>query len=689
MGPDENVSQPPTAADLAELRVRVDRLERELATLRQHGSPVAFEPPPMASPPPLAATTPPQAAPRLEPLPTASHAPMPARASLENRLGSQVFNRISIVALLIGTTLFLKLAIDNHWIGPLGRILIGLIAGSGIVVWSEVFRRQGVKAFSYSLKAVGSGVLYLSLWAAFQLYHLLPAPVALGAMILVTAWNAFMAWSQDAELLAAYALIGGFATPVLLSTGGNHEIFLFTYLFAINLATAVLIGLKSWPRLAIGTFPATVVYFIGWYSSSYIPAELGITSLFLVLFWLSFVSVSIGPVSLPPTIPSQRSPLASFIAGIFLPLSNAAFLSLGFYFILQDSQHHAMLPWLMLLLAAAYLGVMRLPQRRTASAVHLSLAVVFLTIAVPLKASGHWITVAWLVEGVALYWVATRLSTPSPGPTSLHEDTVLRWLASAALLLGFTAIFVTSYWFDVSFRASFFNHDLATALVGVAAFSAIAWLANRADIEERESLSSVVIALIAIDVIALLLSLREMAATRSAASIRTAFFNADFAMALVGIGVLAVVAYTARRISHLREPKQTWLLLAGSSTVAMNLVAILSGVQEIAALSRDGALNSNAGLKEALAVSTFLMAYSALLLAAGFWKRTAFIRWQGLILLVFTIAKTFLYDMSSLSQGYRVASFLGLGVLLMAVSFVYQKDWLSLREPAPSTQEKP
>ncbi len=74
------------------------------------------------------------------------------------------------------------------------------------------------------------------------------------------------------------------------------------------------------------------------------------------------------------------------------------------------------------------------------------------------------------------------------------------------------------------------------------------------------------------------------------------------------------------------------------------------------------------------------MLYGAALLAVGFWKRTAFIRWQALILLVFTIVKTFLYDMRDLSQGYRVVSFLGLGALLMAISFAYQKDWLALRE---------
>jgi uncharacterized membrane protein len=77
--------------------------------------------------------------------------------------------------------------------------------------------------------------------------------------------------------------------------------------------------------------------------------------------------------------------------------------------------------------------------------------------------------------------------------------------------------------------------------------------------------------------------------------------------------------------------------------------------------------------------SAWFMLFGAILLAAGFSRRSAFLRWQGLVLLAFSVAKVFLVDMSELSQGYRILSFLGLGVLLLAVSFVYQRDWLKLR----------
>ena len=100
---------------------------------------------------------------------------------------------MGVVAVLIGVSYFLKLAFDNGWIGPGLRVLIGCLGGVGLCWWSERFRRPNSLAFSYSLKAVGVGVLYLSLWASFQLYHLLPGAIAFVAMMLVTAATAGMA----------------------------------------------------------------------------------------------------------------------------------------------------------------------------------------------------------------------------------------------------------------------------------------------------------------------------------------------------------------------------------------------------------------------------------------------------------------------------------------------------------------
>ena len=670
-------------SELRLLTARVEALERELAEMRSSaGAAQSAQQPEKAWPPPPQVPSLPQVP---EPIATAEVVPSRPSSSLENRLGAQVFNRVGIIALMIGATWFLKLAIDNQWIGPVGRVLIGLIAGAGIVVWSERFRRKGFPAFSYSLKAIGSGVLYLTLWAAYQLYHLMPSEAALGGMILVTGWNAYMAWAQNAELLAAYALAGGLSTPLLLSTGGNHQVFLFIYLLAIDAATVALVRIKPWPRLLLAAFPATVLYFIAWYLQFYREPAFAITTVFIGLFFLVFAVVPLGSI---PDDPTPRRgflrALVRFTPQILLPLGNAAFGSLALYSVMQDSGRHWFLPWLMLILAATYLLITRLPQGPVAAAMHLSLAVVFLTIAIPLKASGHWITVAWLVEGVALLWVAVRVSGREGAATGpLEAGSVLRWLSAGSLVLGLCGLIAVPFWFDGALALPF--HNFATAVTAAAAFAAAAWLALRAYSADQASWPAwprfALFAAIAINIVAVLLSLREIATSRFSPQPHPPFLSGDFGMALVGLAILATVAWRALHVALADETTLLWAQLSGGTVIAINLIAILTGVREIESLWPVKVTNSEAELQSALAVSAFLMLYGGVLLAIGFWRRTSFIRWQALILLVFTIGKTFLYDMRSLSQGYRVVSFIGLGALLMAVSYAYQKDWLALRDP--------
>jgi uncharacterized membrane protein len=84
--------------------------------------------------------------------------------------------------------------------------------------------------------------------------------------------------------------------------------------------------------------------------------------------------------------------------------------------------------------------------------------------------------------------------------------------------------------------------------------------------------------------------------------------------------------------------------------------------------------------------SAWFMLYGSLLLALGIVRRSAFLRWQALVLLTVSIGKVFLVDTSELSQGLRILSFLGLGALLLAVSFIYQRDYLHLRAPKDGSE---
>jgi len=316
---------------LAELTTRVYRIERTLgmqAYPLPDAQPVAEAPVP---PRPVPAEKPPAAVPQ-KPAPPVSQilsvAPSPSipearqpEEDLESRIGSHWLNRIGIAALLIGISYFLKFAFDNNWIGPAGRVTIGLLAGIAIVVWSERFRARGYRAFSYSLKAVGIGALYLSLWAAFQIYSLIPSGVAFVMMLAVTASTAAMALTQNAQLLVVFALIGGFSTPLLLSTGQNREVALFSYVAILDIATLVLVTFKPWRRLLVMSFAGTLLLYVGWYAEFYSRSQLGITLAFATLFFAVF--------AIAPLVTLQPEGEIAFFASIpvILAFVNAASIS--------------------------------------------------------------------------------------------------------------------------------------------------------------------------------------------------------------------------------------------------------------------------------------------------------------------------------------------------------------------------
>ena len=160
--------------------------------------------------------------------------------------------------------------------------------------------------------------------------------------------------------------------------------------------------------------------------------------------------------------------------------------------------------------------------------------------------------------------------------------------------------------------------------------------------------------------------------------------NLHFVTNLVAAAVFAVVT----RLSAGEGRGERYL--AGFSSIAFSLTILVAVSLEVhhywfcgAGFMRDfcggyGQLQrrSNAAGWDDCA---WYMVYGAALMGTGFYFRRAFLRWQALVLLAFTIAKVFLNGVSQQSEGYRVLSFLALGVLLLAVSFAYQKDWLRLR----------
>lgn len=520
--------------------------------------------------------------------------------ALETRIGSQLFNRIGIIALLIGMAWFLKFAIDNQWIGPLSRVLIGLIAGIGIIAWSERFRRQGYIAFSYSMKALGTGILYLSLWAAYAVFHLVPDIIALLAMVLVTAANSVLCWRQNSEVLAFYAAIGGFITPLLLANGQNHALALFSYLLLLDIAAVALIALRPWSRLLLAAFVGTSFYAIAWYVSYYSDRQFALAAFFLVAFFLLFAIAPQLLRNLRLATQTKHLTVQDNVVLIVLPVLNAALAFFEFYALLSEPGRTYARPWIALPLAAFYLVLLRVSRLRQLSgspmalpAVYLAISIIFFTAAIPLELHGRYIAIGWLLEGALLLWMAKQQSQRE-----------LRLLATAVLALAFVGVNVIHLG---SGQPVLFNARFATYLIAIAVFAFATWIAAHAPEEWRP----------------------------------------------IAVG-------------------------AGIAVTVLAMITVCLEIHSYWAVQPSGH-RGDLYIDEQFTYSAWAMLFGAVLLAAGFWKKSAFLRWQALALLTLSIAKVFLVDIRQLSQGYRILSFLGLGILLLAVSFVYQRDWLGLR----------
>ena len=539
--------------------------------------------------------------------------------SLESRIGSHWLNRIGIAAVLIGVSYFLKFAFDNNWIGPSGRVTIGLLAGIAVVVWSERFRSRGYTIFSYSLKAVGIGVLYLSLWAAFHVYSLIPSGVAFLAMLIVTAATATLAITQDAQILAVFALTGGFSTPALLSTGQNKELQLFSYVVLLDLATLALLVIKPWRRLLLLSYLGTLLLYVGWYSTFYDRTQLRLTLGFATLFFAIF--------AIAPLIARQEN--TSTVAGGTPALRGTSFsdkltfvlvfINAGVYFLqvyaMYEGVNRTAVAWFALALAGVYIFLsremrVRYPDPAAASTLHLlhlALAIGFITIAIPIRLDSHWITIGWLVEAVVLFWVGDRI----------HSD-FLSAFAIGAVVLGVARLLFIDNFYSTTL---ILNARMATHAVAIAALAVMAWQGFKRHDETGEKAAA--IAVVGLNLLALIALSREVA------------------------------DYYARQMANVRPLPGYWNPPQWSRFHRVEIV-------------RD------------FTYSALWMAYGAMLMIVGFWRRSAFVRWLGLLLIAATIVKVFAYDTSQLDRVYRILSFIVLGILLLVISFVYQRDWLKL-----------
>lgn len=376
------------------LNSRISALEAEIAQLRQlqpQLTPTVPEPPAeTASSQATTASSNEKSAAAPQPR---SREKATSGIDLETLIAGRWLNRIGIVALLLAGSFFLKFAFDNDWIGPAGRVAIGLLSGSALIVFSQTLPKRGYSYFSDGIAGLGAGVLYLSLYAAHQFYHLVPSWGAFGGMTITTAALMGLALGRDSRRIALLALAGGFLTPALLSSGVDAQTQLFTYLAVLNTGLIFLARRRDWDLLPPLALAATIAYYIGWHEQFYLAAtHLPTTLAFLILFFFQFSTLSV--------LQARRNEHLT-VPQILLLLLNGAFFLLFLGDLLYD-HHRTYLTLALLLLSAAYLGMMRLSPPSPARLPFAAMALTAATLAIPVQLEGEWVAIAWAMEGAAL-----------------------------------------------------------------------------------------------------------------------------------------------------------------------------------------------------------------------------------------------------------------------------------------------
>jgi uncharacterized membrane protein len=630
----------------------------------------------------------------------------------------------------LGAAFFLRLAIDNDWIGETGRVLLGLLGGL-IMLGVGEYTAKRIPLWSQAVTGGGITVLYLSIYAAFGFYDLISPAAALAFLALVVAVAGLLSLRSESLVIALMGIAGAFLTPTLLGDHFDDQRFvLLAYVLVVDLGILGVSTFRNWRWFTLLGLVGTYGLFSAWMDTipndDLILAQIGISGAFLIF---------VGATTLFHIV-WRRPPDPTDM--ILMSLNAIAYY--GITFGLLWDQYEIWFGLISLSLAlfyglVGYAAIKRSGAPPEVALYSLATGLLFVTIAVPLQLNGEWITIAWAAEGAILTGV---------GLTVVSDRVRIFALGVFAIAL-FRLLVIDSFATNARDFELFVNDRFPTFVVAIAAFYVAAFLYRRsrsalAEWEEHVAsalfisanlltvwaLSAEVInfferkELEAIGFNAALDARNTQASTLTAmwafygiAVVGIAFARRSAALRLLAIGLIAlVVAKLVLFDTFIIELPRTSLtpvlnfyFLAVAATFALvvyaaflvgrnrsqlfpgeqYLFATLLVVANAIALwglsaeswrfltGEERTNDTNLESAKHLTLTVFWTLYAIGLIAAGVVRRSRTLRLAGISLILLPIAKLFVFDVFLLEQGYRVAAFVTLGVLLLALGLAYQR----------------
>ena len=406
--------------DLDRLIERFERLERDVEELKRtwrgermvdaSAEPGRFAPPvPDATPPLPARVGSTEAFVLGEPIPDAP--------DLEENVVGTWFPRLGALALLLGAGFGFSYAVDRGWIGPGARVALGIALGVLLLLLGETTKRRGWAGYAQAVTGGGVAILYLTVWASFALYGMVPGPVAFALLVGVTAMATGLALRYGSVALAVLATLGGFLNPVVVGRGAIDVAGVYGYTVALDLGVFALASVRRWGLLDKVAFAGSWTLY-GLAQASGGRGMIFATTIFVLFGSLPYLrSVVRGRLSQPADVIQMTTNGAVYYAVSFANLSSGQTgpltLTLSCVFLAQG------------------LAVFRIAERdRLLRLGTLGVAVTLFTLWIFLEANPTWLPALWAAEGLGLMLIGYRVHS---GPTRLAAAAVIALSVAATL----------------------------------------------------------------------------------------------------------------------------------------------------------------------------------------------------------------------------------------------------------------
>ncbi len=310
-------------------------------------SPEPPSPPPPSPPSPAWEPTP-------EPAPASGFSlrGMKGTLSWEEFMGAKLYGWIGGLSLFLAVAYFVKHSFDRGWLPPVVRVAMGFVLGLGLITSGVIVRQKRYTALSHTLAATGVLILYVVTFACRAVYHFpfFGAGATFAFMALITATAFLLAVRLDAMVVAVLGMLGGFATPVLVSTGHDAPIALFTYIALLDAGLISVALVRGWRFLSPLAMVGTVLMQLGWLSKFFregryfedekIFIPMGVLLGFNLL-WLAATRLARDRPTDRPWFSGSAlwlvltSFLAAFFFSTFSGVAERPFVLLGFLFLLD------------------------------------------------------------------------------------------------------------------------------------------------------------------------------------------------------------------------------------------------------------------------------------------------------------------------------------------------------------------